>query len=72
MADLMAEAEAEASAEEWGGGGDSINHIIVQDCDISYIGGGDQNGDYGTRFGNGFECYDECNNIIVRRNKISQ
>ncbi|MBI4654718.1 MAG: right-handed parallel beta-helix repeat-containing protein [Nitrospirae bacterium] len=47
-------------------GGGSTHHIIIRDCDFSYIGGGYQYG--AVRFGNGVQFWDNANNNIVERN----
>ncbi|HDZ69234.1 MAG TPA: hypothetical protein ENH43_02310, partial [Phycisphaerales bacterium] len=44
------------------------HHITVSDCDISYIGGGDQL--YPLRLGNGIQIWNSANNIVVERNKV--
>ena len=48
--------------------GTSIHDVIVQDCDISFIGGTfldyDQNGDP-VRYGNGIQFYNSCYNCLV-------
>jgi hypothetical protein len=47
-------------------GGGSTHHIIVRDCDLSYIGGGDQlGGDRTVRFGNGIEFWENAHDSVV-------
>lgn len=52
-------------------GGGSVSYITIQDCDVSYIGGGDQYQDgRTTRYGNGIEFWNAHNNCIVQRNYV--
>ncbi len=52
------------------GGGDT-HHIIVRDCDISYIGGGDQRGGKETvRYGNGIEFWGNAHDNLVERCRL--
>ncbi|MFC1716826.1 hypothetical protein ACFL6S_24370 [Candidatus Poribacteria bacterium] len=47
-------------------GGGNTHHIIVRDCDLSYIGGGDQmGGDRTVRFGNGIEFWENAHDNLV-------
>lgn len=49
-----------------GVGGGSTHHIVVRDCDFSYIGGGDQMGGTRTvRFGNGVEFWGAAHDNLV-------
>ena len=52
------------------GGGDT-HHITVRDCDISFIGGGDQmGGDKTVRFGNGIEFWGTAHDCLVERCRL--
>jgi len=52
-------------------GGGSTHHIIARDCDISYIGGGDQRGGDGTvRYGNGIEFWGGAHDSLVERCRL--
>ena len=52
-------------------GGGNTHHIIVRDCDLSYIGGGDQyGGDRTVRFGNGVEFWGAAHDNIVERCRL--
>ena len=52
-------------------GGVSTHHIIVRDCDLSYIGGGDQRGgDHTTRYGNGIEFWENAHDNLVERCRL--
>ncbi|MBI2271980.1 MAG: T9SS type A sorting domain-containing protein [Bacteroidetes bacterium] len=51
-------------------GGGNTHHIIVSDCDISYMGGGDIDGINNTRYGNGIEFWANAHDNIVERCKI--
>ncbi len=52
-------------------GGGSTHHITVRDCDISYIGGGDQMGGGKTvRFGNGIEFWGTAHDCLVERCRL--
>lgn len=47
-------------------GGGNTHHIIVRNCDLSYIGGGDQmGGDSTVRFGNGIEFWENAHDNLV-------
>jgi hypothetical protein len=47
-------------------GGGNTHHIIVRNCDLSYIGGGDQmGGDRTVRFGNGIEFWENAHDNLV-------
>jgi len=43
------------------------NYQNFYDLDINYIGGGDQDGDYAIRYGNGLQFWEDVNNITVER-----
>jgi hypothetical protein len=52
-------------------GGGSTHHITVRDCDISYIGGGDQMGGGKTvRFGNGIEFWGAAHDCQVENCRL--
>jgi len=52
-------------------GGGSTHHTIVRDCDLAYIGGGDQRGGSGTvRFGNGVEFWGNAHDHLVERCRL--
>lgn len=52
-------------------GGANAHHIIVRDCDVSYIGGGDQRGGKHTvRYGNGIEFWAGARNCLVERCRL--
>ena len=52
-------------------GGGNTRHIIVRDCDLSYIGGGDQYGGEGTvRYGNGVEFWGDAHDSVVERCRL--
>ena len=52
-------------------GGTNTHHIIVSDCDLAYIGGGDQRGGSGTvRFGNGVEFWANAHDCLVERCRL--
>jgi hypothetical protein len=52
-------------------GGGSTHHIIVRDCDFSWIGGGDQyGGDRTVRFGNGIEFWGNAHDCLVERCRL--
>ena len=57
-----------------GFGGGNASFLTIRNCDISWIGGGDQYEEGGegrrTRFGNGIEFWGEAHNCIVEKNKI--
>lgn len=44
---------------------------IVRNCDVSYIGGGDQINDYTTRYGNGIQLWGSSSNITVENCRLS-
>jgi hypothetical protein len=51
-----------------GVGGANTHHIMIRDCDFSYIGGGDQSGgDKTVRFGNGVEFWAGAHDNIVEK-----
>lgn len=52
-------------------GGNNTSNIIVRNCEISYIGGGDQfEDDSRVRFGNGVEFWDNAHDCLVEKCKI--
>jgi hypothetical protein len=52
-------------------GGGNTHHITVRDCDLSYIGGGDQMGGEKTvRFGNGIEFWGTAHDNLVERCRL--
>ncbi len=52
-------------------GGYGVHHIIIYNCHLSYIGGGDQyGGDATTRYGNGIEFWGTGHDIVVERCRI--
>lgn len=52
-------------------GGGNTHHITVRDCDLSYIGGGDQSGgDKTVRFGNGIEFWGAAHDCLVERCRL--
>ncbi len=51
------------------GGGD-VHHIIVRECDLSYIGGSRQHGE--VRYGNGIEFWNSAHDTIVERCRLSE
>ena len=52
-------------------GGGSTHHIIVRNCNLSYIGGGDQmGGDRTVRFGNGIEFWENAHDNLVEGCKL--
>jgi hypothetical protein len=52
-------------------GGGNTHHIIVRDCDFSFIGGGDQHGgDRTVRFGNGVEFWGNARDCLVERCRL--
>jgi hypothetical protein len=54
-------------------GGGGVHRIVVRDCDISWIGGGDQHADDRTvRFGNGVEFWAGARDCLVERCRIWQ
>ena len=54
-----------------GVGGGNTHHVTVQDCDISFIGGGDQRGGKHTvRYGNGVEFWGGARDCLVQRCRI--
>lgn len=53
-----------------GFGGGNTSNIIINSCDISYIGGGDLNMDGTIRYGNGVEFWGNASNNSVSKCKI--
>jgi len=54
-----------------GVGGGSTHHIIVRDCDLSWIGGADQmGGDKTVRYGNGIEFWGAAHDNLVERCRL--
>lgn len=54
-----------------GFGGGTTHHITIRDCDLSYIGGGDQRGgDHTVRFGNGIEFWGAAHDHLVERCRL--
>jgi hypothetical protein len=52
-------------------GGANTHHIIIRDCDFSYIGGGDQMGGEATvRYGNGVEFWANAHDNLVERCRL--
>ncbi len=52
-------------------GGGNTHHITVRECDLSYIGGGDQMGGEKTvRFGNGIEFWGAAHDNLVERCRL--
>ena len=52
-------------------GGTDTHHIIVRDCDLGYIGGGDQmGGDRTVRYGNGVEFWAGAHDNVVERCRL--
>ncbi len=52
-------------------GGDNTHHIIVRDCDLAFIGGGDQMGGGKTvRYGNGIEFWGAAHDNLVERCRL--
>jgi len=52
-------------------GGGNTHHITVRDCELSYIGGGDQmGGDKTVRFGNGIEFWGSAHDCLVERCRL--
>ncbi len=52
-------------------GGGNTHHIIVRDCDLGFIGGGDQHGgDRTVRFGNGIEFWGTAHDNLVERCRL--
>lgn len=58
------------AAHGFGGGG--THHLTIRDCDISWIGGGDQYGDgkRTVRFGNGIEFWGSAHDNLVERCRL--
>jgi len=50
--------------------GETTDHIIIRNCDLSYIGGCDQLSNYSVRFGNGIEFWESASNVIVEKCRI--
>ncbi len=56
-----------------GFGGGSTQHITIRDCDLGYIGGGDQmGGDQTVRFGNGIEFWGAAHDCLVENCRLWQ
>jgi hypothetical protein len=54
-----------------GVGGANTHHTIVRDCDLGYIGGGDQmGGDRTVRYGNGIEYWANAHDNLVERCRL--
>ncbi|MCR5358560.1 MAG: hypothetical protein K6E55_01600 [Thermoguttaceae bacterium] len=57
-----------------GFGGGDVSHYMIRNCDISWIGGGDQGrggGEGGrVRFGNGIEFWGQADDCLVENNRI--
>ena len=54
-----------------GFGGGSTHHLVIRDCDISFIGGADQyGGDRTVRYGNGIEFWGAAHDNLVERCRI--
>lgn len=57
-----------------GFGGGEVDHLTIRNCDISWIGGGDQYAGGGegrrVRFGNGIEFWGNAKNCLVEKNKL--
>jgi len=55
-----------------GFGGSNNHHIIIKDCDFSYIGGGYLFSDEGkpVRYGNGVEFWEDSHNNLVENNRF--
>ena len=52
-------------------GGGNTHHILVRDCDFSYMGGGDlYGGDRTVRFGNGIEFWGNAHDNVVERCRL--
>jgi len=52
-------------------GGGNTHHVTVRDCDLSYIGGGDQRGGSHTvRYGNGVEFWGNAHDNLVERCRL--
>ncbi len=52
-------------------GGTNTHHLIVRDCDIAYIGGGDQRGgEHTVRYGNGIEFWSNAHDNLVERCRL--
>lgn len=51
-------------------GGGNTHHINISDCDISFMGGGDQDGINDIRFGNGIEFWGNAHDNLVERCRI--
>jgi len=52
-------------------GGGNVHHITARNCDISWIGGGDQmGGDKTVRFGNGIEFWGTAHDCLVERCRL--
>ncbi|MBN2658923.1 MAG: hypothetical protein JXR86_17850 [Spirochaetales bacterium] len=55
-----------------GFGGGNTDHLIIQDCDFSYIGGGWLSGTDHIRYGNGIEFWGNASNHLVQRNTFTE
>ncbi|MBB6480338.1 hypothetical protein [Spirochaeta isovalerica] len=56
-----------------GFGGGNTDHLIIQDCDFAYIGGGWLDGAGETvRYGNGIEFWGNASNHLVQRNTFTE
>jgi len=56
-----------------GFGGGSTHHITIRNCDLGYIGGGDQmGGDQTVRFGNGIEFWGAAHDCLVENCRLWQ
>ena len=57
-----------------GFGGGNVAHYVVRNCDISWIGGADQNREGGegrrVRFGNGIEFWGTADDCLIEKNKL--
>jgi len=52
-------------------GGGNTHHVVVRDCDLSFIGGGDQQGgDRTVRYGNGIEFWAGAHDHLVERCRL--
>ncbi len=48
----------------------STSHIIIRKCDISFVGGGDQYGNYKVRYGNGIEFWNTSQDTLVENCRL--
>jgi hypothetical protein len=51
-------------------GGGNTHHIIIRDCDLSYIGGGELEGYDHVRYGNGIEFWGNAHDNLVERCRL--